>query len=140
MGEINYPEEEGIVQVESFGLHIRVDGSVIYGMHVEAILDRIKDDLSLDHLARVLVDIQQDSSTILVSLLSTYQRALLDMIFLGEALSRDKVNVILASEITPKLLAEQYMDKEDNENELKQVLGDTDSAKDISKEQVLIIG
>lgn len=77
---------------------------------------------------------------ILVSLLSTYQRALLDMIFLGEAQSRDKVNVILASEITPKLLADQYMDKEDNENELKQVLGDTDTAKDISKEQVLIIG
>jgi len=138
--EINYPEEEGIVQVECFGLHIRVDGTIVYGMHVEAILDRIKDNLSLDHLARVLVDIQQDSSTILVSLLSTYQRALLDMIFLGEALSRDKVNVILASEITPKLMAEQYMDKEDNENELKQVLGDTDCAKDISKDQLLVIG
>jgi len=138
--EINYPEEDGIVQVESFGLHIRVDGTVVYGLHIEAILDRIKDNLSLDHLARVLVDIQQDSSMILVSLLSTYQRALLDMIFLGEAQSRDKVNVILASEITPKLLADQYMDKEDNENELKQVLGDTDTAKDISKEQVLIIG
>jgi hypothetical protein len=50
------------------------------------------------------------------------------------------VNVILATEITPKLMAEQYMDKEDNENELKQVVGDTDCAKDISKEQLLVIG
>jgi len=138
--EINYPEEEGIVQVECFGLHIRVDGTIVYGMLIEAVLDRIKDNISLDHLARVLVDIQQDSSTILVSLLSTHQRALLDMIFLGEALSRDKVNVILATEITPKLMAEQYMDKEDNENELKQVVGDTDCAKDISKEQCCVIG
>ena len=38
--EINYPEEEGIVQVECFGLHIRVDGPIVYGMHIEAILDR----------------------------------------------------------------------------------------------------
>ena len=109
-------------------------------MHIEAILDRIKDNISLDHLARVLVDIQQDSSTILVSLLSTYQRSLLDMIFLGDALSRDKVNVILASEMTPKLKAEQYMDKEDNENEIKQVIGDTDFGKDLTADQVLVVG
>jgi len=138
--EINYPEEDGIVQVENFGLHIRVDGTILYGMHIEAILDRIKDNISLDHLARVLVDVQQDSSTILVSLLSTYQRSLLDMIFLGDSLSRDKVNVILASEITPKLMAEQYMDKEDNENEIKQVIGDTDFAKDLTRDQVLVVG
>lgn len=138
--EINYPEEDGIVQVENFGLHIRVDGTIVYGMHIEAILDRIKDNISLDHLARVLVDVQQDSSTILVSLLSTYQRSLLDMIFLGDSLSRDKVNVILASEITPKLTAEQYMDKEDNENEIKQVIGDTDFGRDLTRDQVLVVG
>jgi len=109
-------------------------------MHIEAILDRIKDNISLDHLARVLVDVQQDSSTILVSLLSTYQRSLLDMIFLGDSLSRDKVNVILASEVTPKLTAEQYMDKEDNENEIKQVIGDTDFGKDLTRDQVLVVG
>jgi hypothetical protein len=38
--EINYPEEEGIVQVENFGIHLNVDGTVLYGIKVEAIMDR----------------------------------------------------------------------------------------------------
>ena len=36
--EINYPEEDGIVQVENFGIHLNVDGTVLYGMKIEAIL------------------------------------------------------------------------------------------------------
>jgi len=43
--EINYPEEEGIVQVENFGMHLNVDGTTCYGMHIEAILDRGQDDI-----------------------------------------------------------------------------------------------
>ena len=38
--EINYPEEEGIVQVENFGIHLNVDGTVLYGIKVEAIMER----------------------------------------------------------------------------------------------------
>eukprot|EP01048_Picozoa_sp_COSAG05_P037371 COSAG05_NODE_17380_length_326_cov_0.810573_1_plen_70_part_01 len=30
--EINYPEDEGIVQVENFGMHISKLGSTVYGM------------------------------------------------------------------------------------------------------------
>ena len=38
--EINYPEEDGIVQVENFGIHLNVDGTVLYGIKVEAIMER----------------------------------------------------------------------------------------------------
>ena len=68
--EINYPEDEGIVQVENFGIHLSKGGNTIYGMRIEAILDRGPDSISLDHLSRLLVDVHQDSSKILESLLS----------------------------------------------------------------------
>ncbi|CAB1114157.1 unnamed protein product [Ectocarpus sp. CCAP 1310/34] len=92
---------------------------------VEAVMDRIKDNISLDHMARLLVDVQQDSSGIVDSIISQHQRELLNLIFLGDAPNRNKVNLIMANEITPHLTAEEYMDKGEYENELKQVIGDT---------------
>jgi hypothetical protein len=44
-----------VSQVENFGLHVNVDGSVLYGVNVEAIMDRRDDDISLDMLSRMLV-------------------------------------------------------------------------------------
>ena len=35
--EINYPEDEGIVQIENFGVHFSKGGTLVYGMKVEAI-------------------------------------------------------------------------------------------------------
>lgn len=35
--EIMYPEEEGIVQVENFGMHLSVDGTVLYGIKVRSV-------------------------------------------------------------------------------------------------------
>jgi len=68
--EINYPEEGGIVQVENFGMSLNVDGTIVYGVFMDAIMDRLADDVSVDLLARVLVDIHQDSSSIMNDLLS----------------------------------------------------------------------
>lgn len=58
---------------------------------VEAVMDRIKDNISLDHMARLLVDVQQDSSNIVDSIVSQHQRELLNLIFLGDAANRNKV-------------------------------------------------
>ena len=52
----------------------------------------------------------------------------------------DKINLLVANEITPHLTAEEYMDKGEYENELKQVLGDTRAAFDISEHDTLIFG
>merc|ERR1719305_1837984 len=43
-------------------------------------------------------------------------------------------------EINPHLTAEEYMDKGEYENELKQVLGDTRAAFDISEHDTLVFG
>ena len=74
--EINFPEDDDIVQVEFFGMHLAKLGETAYGMRIEAVLDRGADNVSLDHLSRLLVDVHQDSSKIVDSLLSGYQRNL----------------------------------------------------------------
>ena len=52
--EINFPEDEGIIQVEEFGMHLNEDGSLIYAMRVDAIQDRKANDISLDMLSRLV--------------------------------------------------------------------------------------
>ena len=138
--EIRIPEEKGIMQIESFGCSVNSDGTLFYGMYVEAIMERVKDNISLDTLSRLIVDVSIDSSTIIDSVLSAYQRKLLSLIFDGDASNRDKVNLIIANDITPQLSAEEYMDKGEYENELKQVLGDTRAAFDISEHDKIIFG
>ena len=39
---------------------LHADGTSFYGMQIEAVMDRIKDNI--DHLSRLLVDVQMDSS------------------------------------------------------------------------------
>jgi len=138
--DIYFPEDQGIVQIENFGIHLAADGTVCYGMKIEAVMDRIRDCVSLVHLARLLVDVHQDSSRITDSIVSAYQLGLLDLVFIGDRGNRDKINILTAEEITPKLPAEKYMDRGENENELKQVLGETRFAYDISEEDVIIFG
>lgn len=100
--EVNLPEDGGIVQVENFGIHFSKEGTVVYGMKVESIQERLGDKgLSVDYLCRVLADVHEDSSKIVDSLLSSYQRKLLGMVYLGDHLSRDKFNVIMCEQARP---------------------------------------
>ncbi|KAF1331198.1 hypothetical protein FI667_g4547, partial [Globisporangium splendens] len=139
--DIHFPKAPGVVQVETFGCSLTAAGSCFYGMQVEAIMDRIKDNISLDHLSRLLlVDVRMDSSKIVDSVLSAYQRSLLNLIFSNQADSRNKINLIIANEITPHLTAEEYMDKGEYENGLKQIIGDTRAAFDIGEHDTLIFG
>lgn len=138
--EIRFPEDPGIVQVETFGISLNAEGTCFYGMQIEAVMDRIKDKISLDHLSRILVDVQQDSTRIVDSVISQRQRDLLDLLFLGDSMNRNKINLIVANEINPHLTAEEYMDKGEFENELKQIIGDTKAAYDISEKDTLIFG
>ena len=138
--EIRFREDPGVVQVETFGVSLNAEGTCFYGMQVEAVMSRVKDNISLDHLSRILVDVQQDSSSIVDSVVSQYQRDLLELVFIGDAPNRNKINLIIANEITPHLTAGEYMDKGEYENEFKQVIGDTKAAYDITEQDSLIFG
>ena len=138
--EIRFREDPGVVQVETFGVSLNAEGTCFYGMQIEAVMNRIKDNISLDHLSRILVDAQEDSSSIVDSIISQFQRELLDLVFLGDASNRNKFNLIIANEITPHLTAGEYMDKAEYENEFKQVIGDTRAAYDITEQDSLVFG
>jgi WD repeat-containing protein 35 len=137
---VSLPEDAGVVQIESFGMHVSGQGTLLYGMHVDAIIDRLGHAVSLDHLSRLLVDVHMDSSTIIDDLIAPLQRHMMDVVFLGDVAQRNKFNLITAAAITPRLPAAQYMDRAERENELKQVLGDILQCIDISEADVLIIG
>jgi hypothetical protein len=137
---IDYPESAGITQIENFGLSINSSGRVICGLQIESIMDRVKDEMAIDLLARLMVDIQMDSSSLLDSLLSPYQRSVLDVVYRGHVMQRPKFSILLADSINPKMLAEKYMDGEDHENELRQILGATSDAYDLEDDFLLILG
>jgi hypothetical protein len=138
--EVEFPEDEGIVQVENFGIRYQRDGVTLYGLKVEAIMDSVLNNLSLDNLARVMTDIHQDSSKVTESLTSKHQQNMLRMVFNGNQENRNKVNVFIAEKITPKLRALRYLDGDALEAELKQVIGDTQHAFDITENDVVIFG
>jgi WD repeat-containing protein 35 len=167
---INLPEDEDIVQIENLGMHFNKNGSAIYGMLVESIGARLGHDISIDMLCRVMKDVIDDSSEMVESLIScaltrttfntpccvievacraarrVNQRELLQMTYMGDQLQRTKYVVVMADAIRPKLRAEArppdrgYLDGEENECELKQILGDVDLAKDLGPHDVVLVG
>jgi hypothetical protein len=163
--EIHYPEDEGIVQIEHVGVSVNSGGSVHYGCVLHSVNDRVDGhSISLDLLARVLADLKQDTSQLIDDLISAYQRDLLHLVYgsvsnrtqhgggggadaseesadaADSSVNRFKYVVLVCDSITPSGEAESYMDKEDKENELKQVVGDTLAAFDIGSDGVLILG
>jgi hypothetical protein len=101
-------------------MHLNMDGTVMTGMKLEAIMNRLSNNISVDLLARLLVDVALDSSKILGDLFTGYQRGLLDMLFSGDAGKRDKYVVLVSDAIHPKMPARSYLDRGPYECELKQ--------------------
>eukprot|EP01052_Picozoa_sp_SAG31_P042130 SAG31_NODE_6592_length_1959_cov_1.082796_2_plen_405_part_00 len=123
---------------------------MLYGLAIESVSSesgiRMSDDMPIDLLCRIMVDVHQDSSRIVDSLVSPHQRSLLAMTFMDDEHQREKFNIILADAVRPNLSAEAvppkpcYLDKEANECELKQILGDIDKAKDLGPHDVMLLG
>ena len=137
---INYAEDEGIIQIECFGMHLNVSGNIIYGMEIEAIGARQRDDISIDELSRLLVDVHQDSSQIMDDLLTPFQRILLDVVYSGDTENRPKYNMLLCESISPLLPGPKYIDRSERECELKQVLGDLLSSDRLDHDHLILRG
>jgi len=139
LADIMTPEAEGIMQVEEFGVHVHFDGSVLYGLVVESIMEALTDGISMDKLSRLLVDVQQDSSFLTFSLTTAYQRVLMDTMSAGCSFNREKFNLVMAESISPRLPAEAYMDGEENQMEIQQTIGQVRTAHDLAGGQVLLV-
>ena len=122
--EAELPQVDVVKQVGQLGVHLRKDGCVHAGVRVEAIGSRLADDVSLDLLARLLVDVCQDATAVLDDLLSPAQRSLLDLAYRDNAGARPKFRLIWAERVDPPLRAAQFLDRGELENELRQVGGE----------------
>merc|ERR1712166_1181278 len=146
--DVRFEEDAKVVQIEEFGVSVWKDGTVMYGMQVDSVMDNLYANLSLDHISRLLIDIHQDSSQIAENLISAYQRNLIFTLYNGHPETRPKFNILIAERISPHHLdttnakgaSAFYLNSDDRENELKQVLGDTRTAFDVGDGSVIIFG
>jgi len=139
--ELGAATSSNATQIEHFGVDFRENGVISYGLVVNGIADRVKDNVSLDLLARLLCDAHKDTNLLVANLFSVRQRVMLHCAFKGEPDNRDKYVCVMAERATPKLDAWSYMDGEEMENELKQIIGPTYFAHDLAEGgEVLIFG
>ena len=125
---IGYPE--AVEQVERLGIEIRDYGSIVYGLQIQQV-DGVP-EVSLDKLARIIFDVIEDTSRLMSSILSLYQRRILNIIYPGykeEGFERRKYSVVISEKVRVKgreskneeildlLLEEPYV------NEVKQIVG-----------------
>ncbi|MHA1908549.1 MAG: hypothetical protein ACW98Y_14705 [Candidatus Thorarchaeota archaeon] len=118
--------DDVVEQEEIIGMFMSHEGHVIYGCEMTHIgEDDLSDEptASLDHLARVITDLMNDSSLLMDTLLTHHQRAILDCIFKGTPNSRYKFLGLLATSIDPQEDdMDFYMDGEEHQNEMEQIL------------------
>ena len=143
--EVQYEEEAGIVQIENFGIHVSEEGFMLYGLTLEGMMKQIDGNgFSIDNLARLLRDVGTDSSEVIENLLTSHQRVLLDLAHMGDSMNREKYNVFLTSRINKKgredmPTANELLDRETMENEIRQVVGDVQSGFQLSRDDELIV-
>lgn len=135
-----YPEAEGIRQIEEFGVHTSCFGRSMYGLCIEDIASKGKDRVSIDHLARLISDVVVDSSLMMNTLLTAYQKNLLNLVFRGKSENRDKYTFVTAKKMTPGLKMEEILDMEAYENELKQITDEVTEFYTLKDGSILIIG
>ncbi len=120
---IDIPEQEGIVQIEEMAIFVSKAGFVVYSLSLKEI-DGKNTFMSLDKLSRVVADLSQDSSVLIDSLLTEFQRKFLKIIF-GNPIHRPKTICYVGEEINIKHDdVNDYLDGEDCEIELNQLLGE----------------
>lgn len=120
---IDIPEQEGIVQIEEMAIFISKAGFVVYSLNLKEI-DGKNTFMSLDKLSRVVADLSQDSSILIDSLLTEFQRKFLKIIF-GNPIHRPKTICYVGEDINIKHDdVNDYLDGEDCEIELNQLLGE----------------
>ncbi len=135
--------EDTIVQDEMIGMRLSHEGNMIYGCRITHITGKEigKDPTaSLDLISRVIPDIMYDSSLLIDTLLTHHQRSILDCVFKGTANNRYKFVGLIASSISPAFdEVSLYLDGEDYQNELEQVLDDIRSVQEVSTDRTLIM-
>lgn len=138
LARVYYPEV--VEQVEEIGVHIEDSGFVLYGVELLEVAGR-KSVISLDHISRVISDLVQDTSMAIDTLLSTFQRRVLELVYSDMPKDRHKFVILVAIDIEPHLTtAKNYRDGEEKENEINQIVETAYDFRDLDKEDKIFIG
>lgn len=122
IAKILLPEEESITQIEELSAYISVSGFVIYALELKEIEDS-NSFMSFDKIARITADLYQDTSVVIDSLLTEFQRHIIRTIY-GNPINRPKTKSLISNDIRERFeKIEEYYDGEDNEIELAQIIG-----------------
>ncbi|TXT57503.1 MAG: hypothetical protein BAJATHORv1_10205 [Candidatus Thorarchaeota archaeon] len=136
-------DDSSIEQEETVGMYISHDGHVVYGAEIfETCGEETNiNGVSLDKISRVVVDLIYDSSLMMETLLTHHQRRLMDCIYKGESRSRYKFVGMLASSMAPNFDdITQYMDGEEYQNELEQLLDNLIITHRLNDGSLLLVG
>jgi len=121
--------KEVVEQQEEISVYVDAYGRVIYGTQLLEVDGDEK--ISIDKLTRVTADLTLDTSRMINTMLSTYQRRLLDLVYFGTPEYRNKFTILMAKVIDPDKKAIEFHDGEAYENELNQVLSHATHFHDI---------
>ena len=136
--KVFYPET--VHQQEEFGVHLDWTGRVIYGLVLEQVEKRKKRQ-SLDHISRVVADIVLDTSTMIETMLSVFQRDVLETVFFENPKERNKFVTIIAKKMTPKRKSPaDYMTERRLKGEINQVIVNMCQAESLSDGEMVFLG
>ena len=120
--DVNYRHTGSDHQVERFTTRVGASGVVTCNLEL---LETNGDSErhSLDDLAMVLADLVEDTSTMMNTLLNSFQRRLLDLVYCDQASQRDKYVLILTKQLLPERDVRAYLDDDGSLAELQQIVG-----------------
>ena len=157
---IKFKEEKGIRQEERLGVSIYESGTIFYSTKIKGCLEEqsnprlesLSEDISLDKLARIVVDLMEDSSSLMHCILTAYQKRILNVVYPRSHeryYERKKLAVIITDKIIyeGKELTEKIKEQEDLElliykdsgfrREIQQILGDIEGGLMVGKDIIV---
>lgn len=134
---LEYPEE--VEQIEELFTHVDKSGFINYGLRIEEVAGK-QSRFSLDETAAIVADLVEDTSIMIDALLTQFQRRILRAVY-GDTPFRPKFVVAMTSAVMPeKAKAGDYHDREDQENEINQLVGIAYKFVDLPPSEKLILG
>jgi len=126
---------------KDLGVHVDASGRISYGVRLAESKGEVERH-SLDSLARIISDLNTDTSKLMDVMLSNYQRRLLDLIYYSESIQRDKFTSILSSGIEPEVDLDELLTNPAYHGELRQIVHTIDEKKTgtIGEGETLILG
>ena len=134
---VEYPEE--VEQVEELATHVDKAGFVNYSLTLEEV-EGSTSKFSLDETSYILADLVEDTSIMIEALLTQFQRRALRSVY-GRTPFRPKFVVATTSALLPsQAQAAGYHDREDQENEINQIVGIAYDFFDLPPTEKVILG